>query len=1113
MKSWRVTVKKAVNHKPTLTIKQNPPTTVNIGEYVTLKLSAYDSDRDLKEIDVDWEGNGRNVEGKTASNNQVITFSRKFTRAGTYTITATAYDRDTSVKSSMKSWRVTVKKDEVVDKPTVVSISPLTATQNQTQNYTIKGTNLPNTIIGNIEGSRSHCSLVSHSSSVVVMSCKAEALGKKRFYLKDKSGGTAISGSESIKITVSEVTTTDTKPTITIKTPVSINGSTLTATILSTDDNNLEKVFFSIFDSNNNKIDIQNSVSVIQPSLVAYTGDITLVASINNSQQFNDSLNSVRSYSYGYTPNSKTETTSWIIDTSNLSNSTYTIKFYADDGSEIAETENIPFTTSSTLVNGICGTANNHIYKSTDTSFGEYTLCSSGKPVGANESSPVFPSLGGTIQWACVGDVEGTSEICSASRKSNSPTLKPKLSLIQDINFGRSKNRSLNVAIKASIKLKIENIVKSTEIQVNFDGIGKPEVTKTVSSSGVYEFSYLFKKSDYSSDSSDFWKKNLILTATAYNANGASNVIKNRLFTIYDLDEYHKYLARVKAQKLLEEKKKKEEERARLEAEREAQLEDKQQVIQNIEDIADRYSDRAKEDLDTIKNIDSQEDCAWLNRDGNCIPIYKDKNGEYSYSEKYEESKYSYTIKVKYYKYTSSYFPANVRLESNNLVMYSDKLAQNPKHLQILVAQLIEQYKNRIDSQEALVDLPLDTEEYSFLLDNQEGETRTGAGFVDPVGNKEIKLDIPLDEEKKNRVINAFTKAWESWSHEIYDSAVKAQGSLSLVFDSDTSGLEKAENVSRATYQVSLGALKAIYGAFGGFIYGAGENEINTALNSIKGYTQEQFEKLSKEQQAIILDKIHSSIEYINADPERKATFETITIALGSKIRGLKNVTKEAKTALKIGKTTKSQLIRNTIRITKTTTVRSIKSFKKQLLSGKLNKIIPTSKGFISKSKILAMDTFALTKKKYQKLLDKLVKNGDPNGDLIENIAKLYFKEHFKEFKLYDGMYSGNKGFDMVYIKGSIDNIQDIIIVEAKQISKGGSSNFTYNKGVKVTQFTDEWIELTAKKLSSLGGDKAKFADYIIKNPKKIKKLFVSVDKNPKSVNYKRLIMGEITFK
>jgi hypothetical protein len=129
------------------------------------------------------------------------------------------------------------------------------------------------------------------------------------------------------------------------------------------------------------------------------------------------------------------------------------------------------------------------------------------------------------------------------------PTELPTLSLSQDINFGKSTSRSLNVTNTAKIKLEVKN---GTEVQVNFDGIDSYEDSKTITSDGIYEFSYTFKKSDYTSDSSDFWKKDLTFTATAYNSKGASNVVTSGKFTIYDLNEWRAWQNELETEQIQE---------------------------------------------------------------------------------------------------------------------------------------------------------------------------------------------------------------------------------------------------------------------------------------------------------------------------------------------------------------------------------------------------------------------------------------------------------------------------------------------------------------------------------------------------------------------------------
>ena len=82
----------------------------------------------------------------------------------------------------------------------ITNVSPLTAVKGKVQNYTISGSNLPSSLVGNIEGTASYCSHVSGSGSKVILSCKADSVGKKRFYLKVKKGGTSIKGSENVYV-------------------------------------------------------------------------------------------------------------------------------------------------------------------------------------------------------------------------------------------------------------------------------------------------------------------------------------------------------------------------------------------------------------------------------------------------------------------------------------------------------------------------------------------------------------------------------------------------------------------------------------------------------------------------------------------------------------------------------------------------------------------------------------------------------------------------------------------------------------------------------------------------------------------------------------------------
>ena len=96
--------------------------------------------------------------------------------------------------------------------PTISSVSPTTAIVGEYKNFTVYGSNLPTTLVGNINGSTTNCSYVSSSGSSVTLNCRADVAGHQRFYLKESSGPEVevISGSASIYIDVSDVTIEDT---------------------------------------------------------------------------------------------------------------------------------------------------------------------------------------------------------------------------------------------------------------------------------------------------------------------------------------------------------------------------------------------------------------------------------------------------------------------------------------------------------------------------------------------------------------------------------------------------------------------------------------------------------------------------------------------------------------------------------------------------------------------------------------------------------------------------------------------------------------------------------------------------------------------------------------
>lgn len=88
--------------------------------------------------------------------------------------------------------------------PYIDKVSPLTMTVGTTREFTITGKNLPKDLVGNIQGTASHCEHISGSGDTVILSCEAGTVGTKRFFLKEEKGGVGIAGSENIYIEVTE---------------------------------------------------------------------------------------------------------------------------------------------------------------------------------------------------------------------------------------------------------------------------------------------------------------------------------------------------------------------------------------------------------------------------------------------------------------------------------------------------------------------------------------------------------------------------------------------------------------------------------------------------------------------------------------------------------------------------------------------------------------------------------------------------------------------------------------------------------------------------------------------------------------------------------------------
>ncbi|MDO4764398.1 MAG: hypothetical protein Q4A00_08480, partial [Flavobacteriaceae bacterium] len=143
---------------------------------------------------------------------------------------------------------------------------------------------------------------------------------------------------------------------------------------------------------------------------------------------------------------------------------------------------------------------------------------------------------------------------------------------------------------------------------------------------------------------------------------------------------------------------------------------------------------------------------------------------------------------------------------------------------------------------------------------------------------------------------------------------------------------------------------------------------------------------------------------------------------------------------------------------------------------------------------------------------------GDDFGTKTESIIDDLMKDN--GYTILDGKYGRNNGFDGFYIKGSIDNPTEIIIVESKQFSYANNRalNLIEHNGLRLNapndktklpaQMSDKWIEFVAEKLSknpetSEIGDK--LMELLLYNRSKITKYVSAVDKTAGEINFLKL--------
>lgn len=116
--------------------------------------------------------------------------------------------------------------------------------------------------------------------------------------------------------------------------------------------------------------------------------------------------------------------------------------------------------------------------------------------------------------------------------------------------------------------------------------------------------------------------------------------------------------------------------------------------------------------------------------------------------------------------------------------------------------------------------------------------------------------------------------------------------------------------------------------------------------------------------------------------------------------------------------------------------------------------------------------------------IDDIIAKGDDFGTKTENIVDELMTQG--NYKILDGKYGTNNGFDGLYIKGNIDNPSEIIIVESKQFSYANNKaqNIIEHNGLKLNPPNDETKLPAQMSDERIEYDEVTFKDLILTNIK-----------------------------
>jgi len=134
---------------------------------------------------------------------------------------------------------------------------------------------------------------------------------------------------------------------------------------------------------------------------------------------------------------------------------------------------------------------------------------------------------------------------------------------------------------------------------------------------------------------------------------------------------------------------------------------------------------------------------------------------------------------------------------------------------------------------------------------------------------------------------------------------------------------------------------------------------------------------------------------------------------------------------------------------------------KKDLLSKIKEKIYGSKRGRIKGKDILGNKTvegkgYAIELEgENLKLAQEVIKNGDKSGEVTEQITNNVLKEY--GYKLLDGKYGSNNGFDHIFVNVTDGKLQ-LVIMDSKQLTSSGATKVSEGAG-KFLQLSEDWIK------------------------------------------------------